>query len=152
MNKRLYIAYGSYLASQQMNHKCPTAKPIAKGWIFDHRLVFQGNLHGAHANVIPEKGQDVPVVIWEITAADERALDDYLGGSYMKETMEIEVAGEMKEALIYVMPPRPYGIPADSYLASIVWGYNEFNFPIDILNEAVLHSQANTKYQHPAAQ
>lgn len=147
MNKRLYIAYGSNLNKEQMQHRCPTANPIAVATLKDHQLVFQGRPYGAHANVIPAKGQEVPVAIWEITARDEANLDVYegvRGGYYTKETMEIEVNGEQKEALIYIMTPNPYGTPSDSYLQTIADGYADFNLPVQILNQAVLHAYANT--------
>ena len=119
MKKKLYISYGSNLDTKQMAYRCPGAKVVAKSWMHDWRLVFQGRPYGAHANVIPEKGQDVPVVIWEIDKYDEWALDRYegvAGGYYIKEYLTIEVAGEMKEALIYLMTPNPFGIPDDFYL------------------------------------
>lgn len=143
MKKRLYIAYGSNLNRQQMRYRCPTAKPIAKSWLHDYQLVFQGRPFNAHANVIPAKGKEVPVVIWEISAQDEANLDIYegvKGGYYTKEYMEVEVAGEMKEALIYIMTPNPYGYPADVYLETIESGYRDFRFPARILNEAVVHA------------
>ena len=146
MNK-LYISYGSNLNTEQMSYRCPTAKPIAVATLKDHQLVFQGRPYGAHANVIPAEGKEVPVVIWEITAKDEKALDIYegvKGGYYTKEYMDIEVNGEVKEALIYIMTPNPYGRPADHYLEIIVEGYKEFNLPAAILNEAVIHAKENT--------
>ena len=147
MKKRLYIAYGSNLNKGQMQHRCPTAKPIAVATLKDHQLVFQGRPYGAHANVIPAEGQEVPVAIWEISARDEANLDIYegvRGGYYTKETMEIEVNGEMQEALIYIMTPNPYGTPTDEYLHTIAVGYADFNLPAQILNKAVLHAYANT--------
>jgi gamma-glutamylcyclotransferase (GGCT)/AIG2-like uncharacterized protein YtfP len=98
--------------------------------------------------VIPEKGQEVPVAIWEIDQWDEMALDRYegvSGGYYTKETMEVEVAGKKKEALIYIMTPNPYGIPADGYLETIEQGYKDFNLPFSYLNEAVRHAIDNTR-------
>jgi gamma-glutamylcyclotransferase (GGCT)/AIG2-like uncharacterized protein YtfP len=148
MKKRLYIAYGSNLNTSQMRWRCPDSRPVAKSWLHDYRLVFQGNPYGAHANVIPEKGQEVPVVIWEITPQDERALDRYegvAGGYYTKETMEVEVAGEMREALIYIMTPHGYGIPADGYLDTIAEGYDNYNLGIRYLNEAVEHAYKHTR-------
>lgn len=147
MKERLYIAYGSNLNKEQMQHRCPTAKPIAKAWLKDYQLVFQGHPLNAHANVIPAEGQEVPVAIWKITGKDEASLDIYegvRGGYYTKEYMEVDVNGQKKEALIYIMAPRPYGIPADRYLQTIVEGYKDFHFPARILNEAVIHAQKNT--------
>lgn len=143
-HKQLYIAYGSNLSREQMKWRCPTAKPIAVSCLNDYKLVFQGKAHGAHANVIPAEGDSVPVVVWEITPTDERALDIYegvAGGYYTKEYMEVEVNGEMKEALIYIMRPSGYGIPRDFYLEVIAQGYRDFNLDVRPLNRALRTTQ-----------
>lgn len=148
MTKRLYIAYGSNLNKDQMHYRCPTAKPIAVDILKDHQLVFQGRPYGAHANVIPAKGQEVPVAIWEISEQDEANLDVYegvRGGYYTKEYMEVNVNGEKQDALIYIMTPNPYGTPTDGYLNTIVEGYKDFGFSARILNEAVIHAYENTE-------
>ena len=147
MNKRLYIAYGSNLNKEQMALRCPNAKPIAVGTLKDYRLVFQGHPYGAHANVIPAKGHEVPVAVWEITEKDEANLDIYegvRGGYYTKEYTNIQVNGEYRPALIYIMTPNPYGRPADHYLQTIAEGYVAFNLPIKALNDAVIHARENT--------
>ena len=146
MKKKLYIAYGSNLNTEQMRYRCPNAKPIAKTLLKDYQLVFQGHPLNAHANVIPAEGKEVPVVIWEITGKDEVSLDIYegvRGGYYTKEYMTVDVNGEQKEALIYIMTPRPYGIPSDRYLQTIVEGYKDFRFSARILNDAVVHAHNN---------
>lgn len=143
MKKRLMISYGSNLNKAQMAYRCPTAKPIAKTWLYDYKLVFQGHPFNAHANVIPAEGHDVPVVAWEITPADERALDRYegvAGGYYTREIVEVEINGQMREALIYIMTPHDYGMPSDRYLDTIVEGYKDFNLDANILNEALIGS------------
>lgn len=148
MRKTLYIAYGSNLDTEQMAFRCPGAKVVAKSWLHDYRLVFQGMPYNAHANVIPEEGQDVPVTIWEITPQDEAMLDRYegvRGGYYTKEYFRVEVNGRMRKALIYIMAPRNFGIPADGYLATIARGYQDFNFDIRVLNQALLHAYGHTK-------
>lgn len=149
METKLYIAYGSNLNIEQMSFRCPTAKPVAKSWLHDHRLVFRGAAHGAHATVIPEKGQDVPVVVWEISDKDEAALDRYegvAGGYYTREFYEVEVDGEMRKALIYIMTPNSNGFPSDGYLDTIAQGYKDFNLPITILNEAVEYAYRYAQY------
>ena len=143
---KLYIAYGSNLNKEQMAYRCPTAKPIGKGLLHGYRLVFQGQPYGAHANIIPEDGQMVPIVVWEIGPRDEAMLDRYegvAGGYYTKEYMEITVGGETKEALVYIMTPHDYGIPGDQYLEIIAKGYEDFDLPIRTLNEAVVHAHAH---------
>lgn len=147
MNKRLYIAYGSNLHIKQMSFRCPQSKPVGTATLKDHRLVFQGSAFGAHANVIPEAGQEVPVVIWQISQRDEAMLDRYegvAGGYYTKEYMTIDLNGEQVEALIYIMTPHGYGLPSDIYLNTIKEGYGDFNLPIKCLNEAVVHSYNKT--------
>lgn len=146
--KRLYIAYGSNLNIEQMKYRCPGAKPVAKSWLHDYRLVFQGRMTNAHANVIPEAGQDVPVVVWEIDKYNEKALDRYegvKGGYYTKETMRVDVNGRMRKALIYIMTPNPYGMPSNIYLHTLVQGYKDFNFDARILNSALIHAHDNIK-------
>lgn len=148
MKKTLYVAYGSNLNKIQMMHRCPTAKPIAKAWVHDYKLVFQGYPYGAHANIIPAPGTEVPVVVWEIGPKDEAALDRYegvAGGYYTKEYLTIEVAGKMREALVYIMTPHDYGIPGDGYLETIAEGYKDFNLPVNYLNEAVEDAYAKRK-------
>lgn len=148
--KQLYIAYGSNLDVSQMAHRCPTATVVAKSWLHDYKLVFQGQPYGAHANVIPEKGSKVPVAIWAIGPRDEAMLDRYegvAGGYYTKEYMEVEVDGEMVEALIYIMTPNDYGIPTDFYLATIAQGYKDFELDVRYLNDAVIHANKKAKRQ-----
>ena len=154
MEKQLYIAYGSNLNIAQMEYRCPDAKVVAKSWLHGYQLVFQGYPVGAHANVIPAEGHDVPVVIWEISPSDELNLDRYegvKGGYYTKEYMTIECNGEMKEALIYIMAPRPYGIPDDYYLGVIAQGYKDFTLPVSILNDAVHHAYDMNRKRQIAA-
>lgn len=147
-NKQLYIAYGSNLDIYQMGMRCPGALVVGKTWLHDYRLVFQGNRVGAHANVIPEEGQDVPVVIWEITQSDESTLDIYegvRGGYYSKEYMDVVVRGKLRNALIYIMRPSGYGMPSDTYLQTIAQGYRDFHMDINVLNEAVRHTYDKIK-------
>lgn len=147
MNDRLYAAYASDLNIEQMQHKCPTAQPFAKSWLFDHRLTFKGSPRRAHATVVPAQGQAVPVVVWEISAQDEATLDRYEGvsqGYYTKKRMPLEVAGEMQDVLIYVMRPCAYNLPSKQYLDVVTRGYIDFNLPTTTLEEALAYSYEGT--------
>ena len=146
--KTLYISYGSNLNIAQMKMRCPTAQPIAKTSLKDYRLVFQGMLQGAHAHVIPAPGESVPVVIWEISRADEKALDRYegvAGGYYTKEYLPIDIDGKATKALIYIMTPHDHGIPNDGYLATIVQGYADFGLDVKALNAGLRFSTEKAK-------
>lgn len=146
---KLYIIYGRHLSSSHMRKYCPTANPIAVASLKDHQLVFQHRLEGACAiaNVIPAKGQEVPVVIWELSEKDERYMDRIKGigdGLFRKEQVDIEVDGKTLQALIYVMDPGPVGVPTDRYLRPMAEGYSEFGLPIKALNDAITQAYENT--------
>lgn len=149
MKKQLYAAYGSNLCIEQMGYRCPTARIVDTTWLKDHKLVFQGHTYGAHANVIPSKGDSVPLAIWEVTPEDEKALDRYegvKGGYYTREFVTVEVLGKKQKVLIYIMTPHDYGIPTDMYLGTIAQGYEDFGLPAAYLNEAVIHANENTNF------
>src|SRR5690625_7348414 len=79
MMGKLYIAYGSNLNLEQMANRCPTAKVVGPSEIKGHKLVFRGPHAHAVATVEPCKGESVPVLVWQITSSDEKALDRYEG-------------------------------------------------------------------------
>lgn len=147
MKTKLYVAYGVNLSSLRMSQLCPTAKPIAKSWIHDYQLAFRGQPYGAQATIVPAAGYSVPVVVWEITEDDEKNMDFWEkadGGRYAKGTIRVEIDGEIKEALIYIMDMQrseEYGIPNNTHLSLIFQGYNDFNFDTEILIEAVIRAQ-----------
>lgn len=143
MEKNLYVAYGTELNRARMLYRCPTAKPIAKSWLFDHKLAFRGKSYGARATVIPAKGYDVPVVVWEISKEDEANLDRYKGvanGIHRKRLISVEVGGEMKEALIHIKTSDVCGCPTAEYLQAIRDGYGHFNLDLNILLDAVIRA------------
>lgn len=76
---RLYMAYGSNMNLEQMADRCRTAEVVGKGILKNYELLFRGARHGAVATVEPREGSSVPVVLWEIGAWDEVALDCYEG-------------------------------------------------------------------------
>ena len=92
----------------------------------------------------------MPVVVWEVTAADERSLDRYEGYPvfYRKIGMELEVtltsSGEVHtlEGFAYAMyPDRPLGVPSNSYFITCAQGYRSFGFDPHILLDAYANSK-----------
>lgn len=146
MKKQLYVAYGINLSTLRMRSLSPTAKPIAKSWLHDYQLTFRGLPYGAQATIVPAPGYSVPVAVWEITEDDENRMDFWEridGGNYEKQHIVVEVDGEMKEALIYIMTPKDtevYGIPSNSHMELIFDGYKDFNFDTEILIEAIVRA------------
>ena len=77
--KRYYLAYGSNLNVRQMKMRCPKATILGtaklKGW----ELLFKGSKTGSYLTIEENENGSVPVVIWEVTPSDEKALDRYEG-------------------------------------------------------------------------
>lgn len=143
MNSKLYLAYGSNLNLEQMVNRCPTAKVVGTSQINNHRLLFRGAHAGAVATIEPFKEDNVPVLVWEITPADEAALDRYEGWPflYRKETVKVKLNGKTVNAMVYIMNDgRPLGQPSCHYYSTILEGYKSAGFDVDILRKATTDS------------
>jgi hypothetical protein len=140
---KLYLAYGSNMNKAQMRRRCPAAKPLRAIVIDDARLVFRGV-----ADIEFCQGASVPVVLWEITDACERALDRFEGvanGVYEKRTIPLD-NGE--DALTYVMCSNGISPPTREYFERIKQGYADFEIDPEPLDVALKHS--HVKQQHSA--
>ena len=111
--------------------------------------MFKGSQTGSYLTIEPEVGQAVPVGVWAVSAADERALDRYEGcpNFYYKKEVAIPVVGtctgkvRQRNAFVYIMhEDRLLGTPSDFYLGTCVQGYNDFRFNLDTLFEAYRYS------------
>lgn len=143
---KYYLAYGSNMNTYQMACRCPDARIVGSTWLEDYELFFAGRGSNAVASIRPKKGSRVPVLIWTISAADERSLDRYEGYPtfYGKETLTVTVDGNELEAMAYIMTPRPAsrkGTPSEYYLEVIAEGYEEFGFDVTPLRAAASSSQ-----------
>jgi gamma-glutamylcyclotransferase (GGCT)/AIG2-like uncharacterized protein YtfP len=145
---KLYIAYGSNMNLAQMADRCPTAAVVGASEMKDWRLLFRGGHANAVATVEPHKGGSVPVLVWEITAADEAALDRYEGCPhfYRKETVKVKLDGKPVSAMVYIMNTeneygyQPLGRPSAYYYTTILEGYKFAGFDTDILRQATIDS------------
>lgn len=139
---RYYLAYGSNLNIRQMGIRCPFANVVGSAMIEGYQLLYKGSKTGAYLTI--EKGNGaVPVGVWAVTEADERALDRYEGypNFYYKETMVVEVDGEPVEAFVYIMHRnRCYGIPTREYVRICSEGYDSWGFDRRFLDEAYRRS------------
>lgn len=140
-NKKLYVAYGSNLHLEQMAYRCPDAKVFGTGVLKNYSLTFWGNTRGnGVATVLPEADTDVPVALWEISAADEKNLDRYEGFPYLyrKENIDVLMAdGSIVTGMVYLMNHGQPTYPSDYYYNVIASGYKSFGFDTDFLEAAV---------------
>ncbi|MCM1578454.1 MAG: gamma-glutamylcyclotransferase [Ruminococcus sp.] len=125
MERKIYFAYGSNLNHEQMSRRCPDAVFIGATFINDYTMTFKGDSVGV-ADIIPQKGSRVPVGIWSITEADERALDRYEGFPrlYSKRKIRAYYVGKTVEGMVYVMAAdKPVQLPSEAYFNVILQGY-----------------------------
>ena len=145
MKKRYYIAYGSNLNIRQMKRRCPGATILGtanlKGW----ELLFKGSGTGSYLTIEECEGGTVPVVIWDVTPADEAALDRYEGfpSFYYKKELRLQYKGirtgkrRTVTAFAYIMhEDRPVGVPSQYYMATCMEGYETFRFDRKVLAAA----------------
>ncbi len=153
MSKRYYIAYGSNLNIQQMRMRCPRARIIGTSVIEDYQLLFKGSKTGSYLTIEPEDGAEVPVVIWEVTETDEKALDRYEGypNFYYKKEMNLDIKGirtkkvRRRDAFVYIMhEERELGIPSWYYVNTCLDGYRAFGFDEKYLFDAIKISRRDT--------
>ncbi len=144
--KRYYLAYGSNLNIRQMIRRCPNARPVGTAVIENHILYFRGSKTGSYLTIEPKIGSKIPVAVWEVNTADEKALDRYEGFPefYYKQDFILPVMNfytkktEMKKCFAYIMSDsRPIGIPTDYYLHTCLEGYEDFGFDKRILRRTV---------------
>lgn len=142
MEKRYYIAYGSNLNVRQMRMRCPSARIIGTSVLKDYELLFKGSKTGSYLTIEKCETGTVPIVIWEVTAQDEKALDHYEGypNFYCKRELKVKYKGirtgkhRTVTAFVYIMhEERPIGVPSDFYMDTCLEGYDTFYFDPDIL-------------------
>lgn len=153
MSKRYYIAYGSNLNIMQMRMRCPGARIIGTSVIEDYQLLFKGSKTGSYLTIEPMEGAEVPVVIWEVTETDEKALDRYEGypNFYYKKEMNMDIKGirtgkvRRRDAFVYIMhEERELGIPSWYYVNTCLDGYRAFGFDEKYLFDAIRISRRDT--------
>ena len=127
-----------------MEYRCRTAKVYGKGILKGYRLLFKGSPGNAYLT-IEAAGNQVPVVIWEIKADDEKELDRYEGYPNFYEKEEIKVGletGETVIAMVYIMTDKikdriELNLPSKSYLEAVKEGYESFGFDLKYLHKAL---------------
>jgi len=137
--RTVYLAYGSNLNISQMAYRCPDAKPWGATILQDWKLTFWGGRGSAVATIVPCEGCFVPVALWSITAADEKALDVYEGWPrmYRKEYLKLKWGGRYVKAMVYIMNHGAANPPSGNYFHTILNGYRDFDIDPEPLFNAL---------------
>ena len=105
----------------------------------DWRLLFKGSQTGSYATIERMRGYTVPVLLWQISKADEGRLDIYEGfpGFYYKQTVEVETEHGLEKGMAYIMhEERQLGTPTARYYDVLERAYEAFGFDLQILQDA----------------
>ena len=115
-----------------MKRRCRSAKFVAAVTLRDYELNFTGTSSmwgGGVADLNPAKGKVVEGVLWEITEADLKGLDEYEGYPkvYVRRNVELETPdGQKMQAFAYFMArPGLHKAPSRRYLRLLVSGAEE---------------------------
>lgn len=141
----LYFAYGSNLNLRRMKRHAPRATPVGAARLDGYKLVFRRVI-----DIVPDKSNVVWGAVYEITPACERALDEYedFPTLYRKVTVRVDVGGEMKDAMAYVMNEEGLAPPSIEYVTVVTQGYRDWKLdpaPLTKARIAVLHPRKTSK-------
>ena len=140
----LYAAYGSNMDPAQMRQRCPSSPFSGTGWIPGWRLTFGAEdvgWEGALATLVPDEGaggSGVFVALYDLTAADEAALDAWEGadhGLYRKVRLRVHTLAGDVVAYAYALDAFEGGLPSARYLGAIADAAEAAGAPADYLTE-----------------
>jgi hypothetical protein len=119
----MYAAYGSNMDPAQMAERCPHSPQRGSGWLEGWRLTFGGEelgWEGALATIVPDSGERVFVVLYDLSETDEAALDRWDAAAtldyYRKLRVRIATLEEETLAWLYVLNAYEGGLPSARYL------------------------------------
>ena len=141
--KRYYLAYGSNCNLDQMEVRCPKAKPIEPVTLKNYSLTFNGKRNGwGVANIRRKNGTDVQGLLWDITSECEKSLDRYEGYPVLYEKKNVTVIrkdGSKVKAMVYVMTKGHEALaqPTDGYFDGILQGFMQNGMDTAKLFEAL---------------
>jgi gamma-glutamylcyclotransferase (GGCT)/AIG2-like uncharacterized protein YtfP len=138
----MYAAYGSNMDPVQMGQRCPHSPRRGTGWLEGWRLTFGGEdlgWEGALATVVEAEGHQVFVALYEISEADEAALDRWDAatlGYYRKFKVRVAtVDGRDVLAWLYVLNDYEGGLPSARYLGIMADAAEAAGAPADYVTD-----------------
>ena len=136
----LYAAYGSNLDPQQMAARCPHSPQRGTGWLLGWRLTFGGEGWDGALPTVVEAGPDdrVFVAVYDVTPADETALDEWesaSSGLYRKVRVRVDMMDGGELTWVYVLNDFEGGTPSARTLGIVADAAQAAGAPADYLTE-----------------
>jgi hypothetical protein len=125
----------------QMRNRCPHSPFAGTGWLTDWRLTFGGEelgWEGALATIVEEPAGQVFVALYDITVADQVALDKWESadtGLYRTSRLRVSTLEGDVLAWTYVLNGYEGGLPSARYLGLIAEGADSAGAPEDYVAE-----------------
>jgi gamma-glutamylcyclotransferase (GGCT)/AIG2-like uncharacterized protein YtfP len=137
----MYAAYGSNMNPAQMAARCPHSPQRGTGWLEGWRLTFGGedlSWESALGTVVEDADERVFVVLYDLSEADEAALDSWDGvtlGYYRKLKVRVATLDGDVLAWLYVVNAYEGGLPSAMYLATMAEAAEAAGAPADYVSE-----------------
>lgn len=140
-----YAAYGSNLSLAQLARRCPAAEIIGSGTLRGARIVF-----ARFMGIVQSTDSVVPVGLYKLNAADVAALDRFEGlrRAYERVLVTIDVGDVAVRCFTYVKVNNQLQMPSDSYYATCLEGYNDWQMDTRRLRHAREHARQHGKPVH----
>ncbi len=121
-----YFAYGSNLDAEQMRDRCPTSRGLFRARLDGYRLDFTHlslRWGGGAADVVPQVGECVWGVLYELASQDLTRLDRFEPG-YERVLVSVrDDESSAHQALTYVVREKQILRPTQVYLEKMMrWG------------------------------
>jgi gamma-glutamylcyclotransferase len=137
----LYFAYGSNMASAELQTWCPKARFLGAALLEGHRLAFTRRSirwGGGAADAVPAPGEQVWGALYEIPDEALPRLDtkEGEGFAYRRTEMEVTLNGEPRRAVVYqVIDKESPEVPCTpAYAELLVTGARERGLPDDYVH------------------
>jgi hypothetical protein len=130
----VYFAYGANMDPVHMAERCPAATRLGRAALAEHRFAIAA---GGYGMARPAPGSTVHGVLWQLTPADEAALDKFEGvaaGFYRKiDATVLRADGKAVAAMLYTPADPAPGRPVPGYLERIIEVARALGFPAEYL-------------------
>jgi cation transport regulator ChaC len=157
-----YFAYGSNMLTRRLKapHRAPSARPVGTGYLRGRRLTFDkvGRDGSGKCDAQPtgRDGDRVYGVIYEISTAERKALDETEGAGYEAQTVDVETPSGAVEAITYIARQKDPAVrPYHWYRAITLAGAIEHGLPVEYVARlravaSVEDRNAERRAQHEA--
>lgn len=138
MTYQNYFAYGSNMDCKQMAERCPGTWLVGPGLLRGYRFLI--NSRGV-ATVVQDEEAITWGVVWKITEADRKTLDEKEGvrfGTYSPKHVQIELSdSQICSCLIYLASNNSPGKPRNNYLERIIRWAEQHGLPQDYIDQEI---------------